>query len=187
MTNRNLQVFREVKIPLIIPLILLCVSCTEFSADKAMKNQYDDSKGLFIAMHVIIPEEEEVSLMYLSKDINKWSPDALIKKKINGKDYVQVVSFQLQKGVVPTKLRIDLGSNKNINEIDLYKLVLRNANFEIEINRDLIYKYFVFNKYVDKDSIYPKLSLSEQNGIYDPIMVSTDYFEKLMIKKLNLN
>ena len=162
-------------------VVLLLFKCQSFKEEDKYLSKGD---GLWIVLNAVVVKDDQWQLMYQTDKIQDWTSTAELKKDVSGYSRAQKIVFKIPQGTKITKIRIDLGDNEDQDFLDIYKITFFKNGKKLEIKRELISKYFVFNKYVVPSDESVKMHLIKINDKYDPIMVSTRYFIKLLNQKI---
>jgi hypothetical protein len=168
----------------IVLLVLLCFSCKDkkdgenTNTDKISK-EVDEPKKVEpedtfkILMDVKVLEDDKFDVFYVG-DSPEGSFDS--KKRVDG--YVkggnefQLLTVKLPKGILPYKLRIDLGDNINKHEtnIEVRSFKLQFNNRTIELDNAALDSLFSPNIYLQKiDNGYSRKII---DGKYDPFLIA---------------
>lgn len=144
---------------------------------KPQTEEIKDFDRFIVTVEAIVKKDDKFNLMYLTDEITSWSPEGLIKKEIQGNDFSQKIQFKFPAGEFPTKFRIDLGTNKDQQFIDFYKIKFEYQGKELEVDEKMIGKYFIPNKYASfSQDDKADLTLFETDNKYNPLIIATNYF-----------
>lgn len=110
-----------------ILLFLSLVSCkdNENSSGKESEKQEVAANVFKLTLNIVAKKKDDFCLLYTENGSLNFNDG--IWKGINGMDNEQAVEFSLPKDVFPTQLRLDLGKNKEQED-----LVIKSIKFEFQ-------------------------------------------------------
>ena len=179
---------------LIIILNFACKNKTKKEAEEIKSNTtqiIEDVKNIevedVLKIHLIVRilENDKFRVFYTSN-----SPEEKISEKkmevasVKGNSDFQQVTIQLPKGVVPYKLRLDLGENsiKNQSDIDLESINIELNDNVIKVDNQNIKSYFRPNQYLTKTPTgYSRKIVDDK---YDPFLLSTSTLIEKIVEEL---
>ncbi len=145
-------------------------------------------KDIFkVTVTALVKKEDSFQLFYTKNNTSNFTEPNSVIKKFKGKESFQKIEFELPKGTVAEKLRLDIGTNRKQNTVKIKSILISYKNKEIFIPGRLIKKYFKPNHYIslNSNSLLYNLKEVEVNGKrkYDPSFVCNNDLVNL-IKKL---
>jgi hypothetical protein len=160
----------KTKIIIIITLIFTFFSCK--NENKNVDNPQLSTKDFFkVSLDLIIKKDDSLQLFYLENDMVDYDGNKMVLAVVKGSDNNQEVNFVLPENVLPTQIRIDIGSNKNQEIIEFKKFGMNYLNKSFSVNDTLIYQYFQPNEQVEWNRKNASAKTIVKEGVfYDPGM-----------------
>lgn len=129
---------------LVIIISLVFFAC---QSDKSKDTQKEVAKekvekGYIVSLDVVVKKDDTFSLYYTedgSIDFTKIEP---IWVDVKGQNFSQEVVFKIPEKVTPTQLRIDLGINKNQEEMILKSFKMKHLDKSFEAQGPAFFEYF---------------------------------------------
>lgn len=145
-----------------------------------------DLKNTFLViLNVLANKNDNFQLFYTEDYMLSFNEDQSIIKLISGANDYQNIVFTLPSNVLPDRLRIDVGSNRNQKVIKIKSLLFRYNDKEVFIPSELISKLLVPNEFVNYrlgEDTYNLLTLNvEDKTIYDPAFTCSPEFVRLLL------
>jgi len=131
------------KIKLFIPLFLALVSLASCKKEVKNEEKVDPTKELFkVSLDLLIKKNDTLHLYY-GQDMNDdYTENSSIWLPVEGKETVQKVTFNLPEDVLPIKLRIDFGVNRENEEIVLNAIAFDYFSKTFVMRDSTIFNYF---------------------------------------------
>lgn len=189
----------KIKKRLVIFILGFLISCN--SKNKSEEKQVEDKllqslvrKGVdnkdlkntfLVILNVLANKNDNFQLFYTEDYMLSFNEDQSIIKLISGANDYQNIVFTLPSNVLPDRLRIDVGSNRNQKVIKIKSLLFRYNDKEVFIPSELISKLLVPNEFVNYrlgEDTYNLLTLNvEDKTIYDPAFTCSPEFVRLLL------
>ncbi|WP_445709944.1 hypothetical protein [Flavobacterium sp.] len=115
-----------------IPLLLLCFSCTQPKETTTLKIEID----------TVIKESDSIHVFYTKNSTLEFNENSSFWEKVNGSDKNQKIILQFPKDTFPKQIRIDFGNNIKQQEIVLNKINFQFKNKSFSLLGKEIYYYF---------------------------------------------
>lgn len=173
----------------ILAIALLTISLVSCKEEKKDPNQGDATKlpeTFNVAINVTVQKDDTFHLLYTQDGTLNFSDDKSVAAVVKGSPNAQEILFKLPVDVLPTKIRVDFGKNKEQGDIVVNSMKVKYYDKVFQAGANLVKQYFYFNDfqmtYDDKtSSVKPIVG---KDGSYAPLMWSnellTDEFEKLV-------
>lgn len=159
------------KNPLIFIALLALFACKQGSRKDNSDEQTTSNKEenhLMVVLEVKVKEDDVFEIYYYESGEKTFSPHKFVDTKINGKDSIQQISFDLPENIVPERLRLDFGKNINQKEINFFGIKLVYGAKEYRFTQEEIANQFKPSKYVLFDPESNRIKTMVINGSYDP-------------------
>ncbi|MFI0429477.1 OstA-like protein [Mariniflexile sp. HMF6888] len=141
----------------------------------------EDPKNYFqVIINAKVKKNDNFQLFYTNDISKNFSETQSLIKIVIGQEEFQNIEFQIPNKEYPTNLRIDVGSNKDQNQLKIDSILLRYGGYEIFIPEHLIQKYFKYNDYIDLNNYTYNLHTINKN--YDPFFTCTEDLITLLKK-----
>lgn len=189
----------KIKKRLVIFILGFLISCN--SKNKSEEKQVEDKllqslvrKGVdnkdlkntfLVILNVLANKNDNFQLFYTEDYMLSFNEDQSIIKLISDANDYQNIVFTLPSNVLPDRLRIDVGSNRNQKVIKIKSLLFRYNDKEVFIPSELISKLLVPNEFVNYrlgEDTYNLLTLNvEDKTIYDPAFTCSPELVRLLL------
>ncbi len=170
----------------IILLVIGLVSCKDEKKDTNIVDSTKLPETFNVTFNLTVQKDDTFHLLYTEDGTLNFSDDKSVAVLIKGSSTPQDIIFKLPVDVLPTKIRLDFGKNKEQGDIVVNSMQAKYFTKIFEAKSNLVKQYFYFNdfqmSYDDKtSSVKPIIG---KDGSYAPLMWSnellTDEFEKLV-------
>lgn len=141
-----------------------------FLSCERKNNHLEENIVITIKMKVI--HDDVFQLFFSDSYVNNYQERESISLKVLGKDAYQHVVFKLSKGILPKRIRVDLGNNINQKEIQIDYVSIGIKNKIIFFNKDNFNRMFEFNECVQYIKHKKTILLDCPNEFYDPYFIS---------------
>lgn len=143
-----------------------------FSCNTRNKNI---SKDIFkITLVAKVMEDDKFQVFFID-EINKgYTDDKRIVVNVKQSLDFQEITFQLNS--IPLTFRIDLGEKGYNSLVAIDKVILKNGSKRIELDNNVLHRFFEANIYISK--IGSEYHRSTVEGRYDPFISATALLEK---------
>lgn len=171
---------------IIVLIAIVSFSCKDKSDNDKVKksvvnNEVEKSKTLEIEddtfkiiMNIKVLEDDKLDVFFVGDSPEgAFNSDSRADGYLRGSDNFQIVTVSLPIGILPYKLRIDLGDNINRHEtnIEIKSFKLQFNNSIIELDNTALDSLFQPNIYLQKtDNGYSRKII---DGKYDPFLIAS--------------
>lgn len=164
--------------------LVMFVACKNDKSPETNVETPEKSKETFnVAFDLVIKKDDSLQLYYKDEAMKDWAFDKCVTSVIKGSDNVQQVMFALPEDVLPTDLRLDLGSNKSQTEVEIKNFKMKYYQKSFEAKDTLFFQYFYPNEQIEYNRAKAIAKPIVTDKIYDPIFVSRPVLSD-QIKKL---
>ncbi len=160
---------------LFLVLLTGILSCNQWGQESL------ENKDLELILVIKIPVQERIQLFYQDIAQEAFTDKKRLYKDVNPSPNFQKVKFKISTGHIPHKLRLDLGENRNENDIEISQIVLVQLD-TLKMTKNNFERYFQGNKYVEICG--SNFSRRVRNNEYDPYLTSTPLLTKTIQLKL---
>lgn len=178
-------------------IVLVLFSCTGEKKIKNNTNEVEQEKEKLeviikekftVILRGIILKEDLFQVHYLNSGGEAYDGQKSISVSVKSSPDEQDIEFELPKGVYPHNLRIDIGDNKNQEEIRINEIIFLFEKYNFKIKGKEILKYFKPSPFiqVSNDSItYYTKELNFNNVLkYDPYLAGLKDLEEALLSEL---
>ena len=118
-------------------------------------------------------KDDRFRLNYAEDLKEQFSAKKIVFSAVKGNTEYQDISFELPKNdIYPSRLRLNFGTNKDQDPIDIKAIKIAHQGNEIEIVDSLFYRYFLPNKHMELDKSTGIVSFKEEDGKRAPFAIS---------------
>ena len=169
---------------LAVSSLLLMGACTTEEKKETNQTESTNTADFIFELEGIFPKNDRFQLFY-SNDTN-FKEENSVKVIVYGQTTMQKVVFKLPNDVKPQNLRLDLGSNPEQVSIAIKQFKLDFKGNVIEVADDKFRDYFPETSSVAFDNSKLVYNLiANTDGVFDPIIISSDQFKKDLNKIYN--
>ncbi len=133
-----------------------------------------------IALEAIVLQNDRFQLYYDDSGLSNFSEDRMVESVVNGDKHPQKITFELDSGVVPKKLRLDTGVNYEQKPIVFESLVIGYGRRQFTFDAEMFAQLFRRNKHVDFRLKNHRIVGKVIDNRYDPHFVSINLEEILI-------
>lgn len=165
-----------------LSIYLIFFGCTTKDKTNSIEIEQDIFK---IHINAIVPEDDIFEVFYLDQNLSekvRFTKDKKLREKIVGSKTIQKITFKLPNKIYPYQFRLDLGGNRNQQEIIIKSIELSYRNGSIIINSDLIRIFFIINQFIDLNDSNGKIKLKEISQSKDPFIIA----RPILLKKMEI-
>lgn len=131
------------KIKLFIALFILSICFISCKKEVEKSEKVDPTKELFkVSLDLVLPKNDTLHLYYAQDMAEDYTEENSIWLPVEGKATAQKVTFNLPEEVLPLKLRLDFGVNKENKEIVLNTIAFDYFDKSFVANDSTIFNYF---------------------------------------------
>ena len=186
MTFTQQKQTKFMKTKLFFPFFLMLFSFISCKKEVEKIEKVDTTKELFkVSLDLLIKENDTLHLYYAGDMAEDYSEQNSIWLPVSGKAITQKITFNLPKEVLPTKLRIDFGVNRENKEIVLNTVAFNYYDKIFIANDSTIFNYFRPDESattIDYDKRI--LKRKDSNSVKGPSLYPHDKAVKAAIEKL---
>ncbi|GGW38916.1 hypothetical protein [Arenibacter certesii] len=143
-----------------------------FSCNTRKKNASKDVFNITLVAKVL--ENDKFQVFYIDELNKGYTEDKRIVANVKKSPNFQEITFELN--TIPLTFRIDLGENGHNSIVEVDKIILDSGNRKIELNSDVMHRFFDTNIYTSK--VGNGYHRSAVEGRYDPFISATALLEK---------
>src|SRR5690606_17490970 len=140
-----------------------------------------DKNILSFIINAIASQNDEFIVYYLDVDDKEISNNRSISKSVKGSEIQQKITFDFPEGVIPTRIIIKTGKNKE-NKIDIIDAIFVLNDKDFKISGDRFFDYFIPNEFIEYDKATSSYSFKFVNEKFNPSFLS----RKVLIDKLEM-
>jgi len=179
-------------------ILLMCIAligCNNINKTKNLEEKELTNEQVFIDEFVndfIVEIDVEVEksdifhIFYLTNNFeNYFIGKQAIGVSVIGRKEFQKIKFNLPKDTIPTRLRIDFGSNKEQNIIKLKSIKISYEDRTLTLTDSLFTKYFEHNKFIDLLGDETMKLILDKEGKYDPYIIGKVWLNRKLEKLAN--
>lgn len=139
-----------------------------------IKEKQKEENRFTITYNCKFSENDNLQLFYTEDFKLHFSDELSVRKNVKASDDFTEVEFKLPQGVLPDRLRFDLGGNRNQKQIIIDKIVIKYKGDSIIIDQTNFLEMLVLNANVEYNEatniITTKVINVEGNEVYDPYL-----------------
>jgi hypothetical protein len=157
-------------------LIFLISGCKDINPnDKTI----EEADLFMIKLSIIVKEKDVIEIFYLdSKDDEiKFSEEKKIRKRVEGSNDVQTLSFKLPIEALSNTFRFDLGNNIEQNIVSFKNIIFKSKQGELIVEGNEMEWFFTLNKYLNYKG-NGQYQIIKVDGHADPFIVSKAVLNK---------
>lgn len=170
------------KIILTALLTFSLFSCNSSKKDEASTDTDSSSGEVTLTIEAKFLLNDKFQIYYTKEPNVELSGENFFDKYVYGNDQMQKVTFKFPKGVIPCKIRLDLGENNEQKNISI-------KNISISYNDNLIngddgefMTLWTPNESLVYNSNQFLYDIVLINGLHDPLLISNVNVEKKLLK-----
>lgn len=151
-----------------------------------LNNKFDYS-GYIITLNVVVKNDDEFLINFISEyeSDNKFIIENVIKSEVKGSSEVQSISFKVPEDVDELRrLRFNFGKNRQQKPIGFKNIIIKRKSKELTLNIKQIKRFFFPNAYLDINYENSILSPKEDQGRYNPFIMSKWSLSSLITNNL---
>ena len=160
---------------ILLPMIISMLSCIN---EKSTNNEID--KNTFIvSLNLKIVEDNIIDIFYIGESPDdQFNEEERVTLDVEGSSDYQLIKFNIPKGIIPYKFRIDLGKNINKHEtqVDISSINIELNGKSIFIDSTLLDSFFQPNIYLERN--YRGYLRKIVDDKYDPFIFSKPVLNK---------
>ena len=130
-----------------------------------------------VTLEAIVLENDRFQLYYSDSDYNNFSDDRMAETLVRGDTIPQRITFILDYGVIPKKLRLDTGINYSQKPIVFTSLVIGYGNKQFSFDPEMFAQLFRTNRHADFTLETRSIETKVIDNRYDPHFVSINLEE----------
>ena len=174
----------------------LLVGCKDSSKTHTAKDEkpineqvYTDdfSNNFIVEIEAKVEKDDVFHAFYLTESFEDYFKGSqAIGKPVKGSQNFQKIKIELPKDTIPSRLRIDFGSNVEQKEIEISSIKLIFEDKNLAITDSLFSKYFTPNNNVKSIEGTNKVSLNvDDQGKYDPYIIGKVWLNRKLKELIN--
>ncbi|MBC7523019.1 MAG: hypothetical protein H7239_01050 [Flavobacterium sp.] len=138
-------------------------------------------KSIFtVTLNAIVQKDDSFQLYYKYNDNEPFDEKKSLFIEFKGSQQPQDIVFRLPKDEIPNFLRLDFGTNKNQDKIEIKSFKMNYLDKKVEIKGTDFFNYFYPNPLTEKtDAKLGTLTpIISKDGGYDPMVASAEGLSK---------
>lgn len=169
-------------------------SCKDNEKSKPVSNKKDQdtdvkySNDFSVTLRAKVTKKDIFQIFYIQDPSEPYTAEQLVSAEVLPDSEFQVVEIILPNNAYPYNFRLDLGTNKEQESVQIETLTLNYKNESYSIEGKDIPKYFTLNEGVeiglDPITFMLKTHLSGTNTIYDPHIIGKPELNEVIYSKL---
>lgn len=173
---RNLNVFS-----VLLPLIML-ISCNSAQKDDATLEKQSSPDQVTLTLETSFLQNDKFQIYYTKEPNVELSGEHVIDKYVYGNAQMQKIDFKFPKGVIPFKIRLDLGENMDQKNISVKNISIQFEDQVINGDDGQFMKSWTTNESLVYDTSKFIYNIELINGLHDPLFISSVDVEKKLLK-----
>lgn len=168
-----------------VAFFVSCKKKEQKNPEPIIKQQKKVEEKLFIITYKCKFSENDNLQLFYTEDFKLHYSDKLsLRKNVKASEDFTKVEFKLPQGVIPDRLRFDLGGNRNQKRIEFEEISIKYKKDSIIINKENLLQMLILNDNLDYDEgtniITPKVINVDGKEIYDPYFYCSNELVKLL-------
>lgn len=172
----------KLKLSLFSIIILLFLSCSKSETNADSKEAGAASETSKLIIEALYPVNDKIEVYYLKpNDGEDFKVDQKIDYYVYKSPEIQKIEVELPKNTKIKKLRVDLSGNKNLKNLTIKNISFVKGDKVVDGDNGKFRTDWFFNEFITYDENNFEFILNENNGVYDPYIISNEN----LVKKLN--
>lgn len=172
----------KLKLSLLAVSSLLFFACSKNETSAESKDANASSETSKLVIEALYPVNDKIEVYYLKpNDGEDFKVDQKIEYYVYKNPEIQKIEVELPKNTKIKKLRVDLSGNKNLKNLTIKNISFVKGDKVVDGDNGKFKNDWFFNEFITYDENNFEFILNENNGIYDPYIISNDN----LVKKLN--
>lgn len=173
---RNINLFS-----ILLPFIML-LSCNSAQKDEVTLEKQSSTDEVTLTLEASFLQNDKFQIYYTKEPNVELSGDLVIDKYVYGNDQMQKIDFKFPKGVIPYKIRLDLGENMEQKNISVKNISIQYKDQVINGDDGQFMKSWTTNESLVYDPFKFIYNIKLINGLHDPLFISSFDIEKKLLK-----
>lgn len=154
-------------------LALMIISCKEVKNENQMEVidvPVKPRAELFqVSLDLIIKKDDSLQLFYMDENMTIYDGSKTVWSIVKGSDNPQEVIFMLPRDILPYKIRLDFGTNKEQLPIAVKSFSMKYRDKNFHVKDTMFYQYFIPNDQINWDRKEAVATTIYKEGVfYDP-------------------
>jgi hypothetical protein len=170
------------KILLSALLTFTFLSCDSTKKDSASTETDSTTEEVTLTIEAKFLLNDKFQIYYTKEPNVELSGENFFDKYVYGSDQMQKVTFKFPKGVIPCKIRLDLGENNDQKNISIKNILINYKGNVINGDDGEFMTLWTPNEslvYNNSQFLYDIVLI---NGLHDPLLISNVNVEKKLLK-----
>lgn len=176
-----------------IILLFLAFSCKNDSGNgdnKINKNSSNKIQNVYygytLILNAVVKEDDYFLINYITEyEDKKFIKNNVIEVKVNGSNTIQKIEFKIPDDVTELhRLRFNFGRNREQKSVSFKNITIKKNSKELILDIKQIKRFFISNAYLDIDYENGTFTLKENQGEYNPFILSKWSLWSLINKSL---
>lgn len=162
----------------------LLTSCkdkdTQIENKETVQKEVAPTDNIIVTLSAVVKKDDSFQIYYKNEDGEPFSEEKSFFIEFKGSDVEQNIVFNLPEDEFPNYLRLDLGTNKAQEPIEIKNFQLKYYDKIVDIKGSNFFDYFYGNELtlkIDKEKSVVTPVLSADGG-YDPMFASAEGLRK---------
>lgn len=176
------------KVTLFLLVVFACIACKEKIEEKTTpivnKEKVVVENRFTVTYKCKFSANDNLQLFYTEDFKLHFLDELSVRQEVKASNEFVQVEFKLPEGVIPDRLRFDLGGNKDQKRIEIEEIVLKYKGESIIINKENFIELLEFNANVEYDSVNNIITTKTINlegiEIYDPYLYCSNELVKAL-------
>lgn len=165
----------------LLPFIML-LSCNSAQKDDAALEKESSADEVTLTLEAAFLQNDKFQIYYTKEPNVELNGEHFIDKYVYGKDQMQKIDFKFPKGVIPYKIRLDLGENMEQKNISVKNISINYKDQVINGDDGEFMKSWTTNGSLVYDPSKFIYNIELINGLHDPLFISSVDVEKKLLK-----
>lgn len=160
----------------------LLISCNLTQKEDAAVEKKSTSDDVTLTLEAKFLLNDKFQIYYTKEPNVELNGDNLLNKYVYGSDQMQKVVFKFPKGIIPYKIRLDLGENVGQKNISVKNISINYKDNEINGDDGEFMKSWTTNASLVYDNNKFIYNIELINGLHDPLLITNVNLEKKLLK-----
>jgi len=166
-------------------LLLVFVSCKDevkepIDKPEAAKESFE------VALDAVIKKDDSLQIFYCENGEINYDGVKMVWAKVKGSETLQTVKFKFPEDAVPTKMRLDISTNKDQSPIEFKKFSMKYYDKAYEIKDTMFFQYFIPSHQIEWNRKQAIATFKIKDGeFFDPQFGSRTNIEEELTKMFN--
>jgi hypothetical protein len=165
----------------LLPFMML-LSCNSAQKDDVAAENQSNADEVTLTLEAAFLHNDKFQIYYTNEPNVELSGENLIDKYVYGNGQMQKIDFKFPKGVIPYKIRLDLGENTEQKSISVKNISIHYKDHVINGDDGDFMKSWTTNEALVYDTNKFIYNIELINGLHDPLFITSIDLEKKLLK-----